>query len=126
MKGVTIRSKVIWGILASLAMLLSFILCRYVLFDLHGMKQWPFYLFLFGLVIMVIAAVFEARWVMLLTITGYIGGFAFGILFGADYVDLGCGRSNNIWVIWTVSFIIIILVGIIWELINKRIMKNKS
>jgi hypothetical protein len=78
------KSKVIWGVLACVAMLLSFIFCRYVFFDLHGMKQWPFYLFMFGLMITVIAAIFEARWVMLLTATGYIGGFALGILFGVD------------------------------------------
>jgi hypothetical protein len=59
------KSKVIWGVLACVAMLLSFIFCRYVFFDLHGMKQWPFYLFMFGLMITVIAAIFEARWVML-------------------------------------------------------------
>lgn len=126
MNGVTMRGKVIWGILASLAMLLGFIFCRYVFFDLHGMKQWPFYLFLFGLMITVIAAIFEARGVMLLTATGYIGGFALGILFGVDHADPSGGRSNNIWLIWTVSFLIIILVGIIWELLNKQLLKNRS
>lgn len=126
MNGVTMKSKVIWGVLASLAMLLSFIFCRYVFFDLHGMKQWPFYLFVFGLMITLIGAVFEARCVMLLTATGYIGGFALGILFGVDHADSGGGRSNNMWVIWTVSFLIIILVGIIWELLNKQMLKNRS
>lgn len=84
------------------------------------MKEWPLNLFVFGLIITIIAAVFDGRRVMVCTTVGYIGGFATGMLFGADGADPGGGRTNNAWMIWTVSLLIAILVGIVWELFNKR------
>ena len=39
--------------LASLCVLCAgYLLCRYVFFEVHGMKQWPACLFLLGLVVL--------------------------------------------------------------------------
>lgn len=40
---------------------LSYVGIRYVLFDLHGMKQWPLVLGVFSLIVLVIAYLGKAR-----------------------------------------------------------------
>ncbi|MEY8356373.1 hypothetical protein AALB39_23905 [Lachnospiraceae bacterium 54-53] len=98
MKTGTRTNKVVWAIGAVGAFLMGFLLCRYVFPDLHGMKEWPFLLFMAGLITIIIAAIFSARKVMVLTIIGYIGGFVLGMLFDVDGTDPGGGRTNNAWI----------------------------
>lgn len=122
---ITLKNKMKWAMGTSLLLYLVYFLCRYMFIHLHGMKEWPFDLLVFGLIIISVAAFLNARRVMVLTVVGYIGGFAMGIMFGIDGVDPGGGKTNNKWLIWTLSFIIIILVGVIWEMLNKYFIKNR-
>lgn len=47
--------RLIWAI-ASIAMLCMFVIvCRFILFDMHGMKELPVVLMLIGLVVIAIA-----------------------------------------------------------------------
>ncbi|MBS5956663.1 MAG: hypothetical protein KIC73_07095 [Clostridiales bacterium] len=92
---ITLKSKVKWAMATSLLLYLVYFLCRYMFIHLHGMKEWPFDLLVFGLIIITVAAFFNARRVMVLTVVGYIGGFAMGIMFGVDGVDPGGGKTNN-------------------------------
>jgi len=119
-------NRIIWMAGAFVALFVSFLLCRYVLLGLHGMKQWPVIMFLFGLIFIVIAAIFDGRKVMICTVAGYIGGFVLGMLFNNYGVDQGGGRTSNAWKIWTVSFIVIMIAGILWQLLDKHIKKKKT
>lgn len=119
------KKRAVWAIGAGTALLTGFFVCRYTFFDLHGMKQWPIALLIVGLIIVAVAAIFDARKVMALTAVGYIAGFAMGMLFRVRGVDQGGGSTNNAWVIWTVSLFIAILAGIVWEIVGKYATKRK-
>lgn len=120
------KKRIIWVVGALAALCICFLLCRYLFFGLHGMKQFPVIVLIYGLIALLIAAIFDGRKVMICTVAGYIGGFALGMLFNIDGVDSGGGRTNNAWQIWLISFIIIVLAGIIWELVSKRAKKKKT
>lgn len=107
-----------------MALGIGFILCRYAFFNLHGMKQWPFALFIFGLIVIIIAAVLNARKAMYSTAGGYIIGFVLGMSCNWDTFHPERGPNgdytNNGWLIWLLSFLLLIAVGVIWEIVGKQ------
>ena len=88
------------------------------------MKEWPVNLFIFGILVIIISAIFDSPKVMIFTPVGYIIGFAFGMLFNADSFDPGGGRVNNAWIVWTALFLVLIAIGVVWELITKKTKKK--
>lgn len=120
MKNKALNYKIIWIIGAIAALCACFLLCRYSFFSMHGMKQWPLDLFIVGLIVIVIASVLNSRKVLACTVIGYIGGFALGMIFNTDGVDQGGGATNNAWIIWTLSFIAIIIISVFWELVSRH------
>lgn len=121
-------------VMASLGLLLcfgiSYYLCRYTFFDIHGMNQWPNCLALFGLIVLLISIFFKLWWLSITTTFGYIIGFALGVVFNTDGVDYGGARTNNLWKIWTVTYLLCIVIGIIVHVVmkinNKVRLRNKK
>lgn len=103
---------------------ISYWLCRYTFFEMHGMKDWPNLLAMLSVFILVAATIFGNRIISVATIIGYLGGFILAMIFNTDGVDPRGGRTNNAWIIWGAVFIFSILIGIILTLINKQIHKN--
>ena len=65
--------------LVSLGILCAgYLLTRYILFDLHGMKQWPLVLFVCGIVVMGASFLAKAEQVPVFTALSYTGGFFVG------------------------------------------------
>ena len=126
MKKEATSKRLFWTACSIIALSAAFFLCRYVFFELHRMKLWTFILFAAGIIIIIIASIFEGRKLLVLTPIGYIGGFAIGMLFGVDGTDPGGGRTNNSWIIWTVCFLIAVLAGFVWELLNKYMKKRND
>lgn len=119
--------KRIVGIVSLLVLIGSYLLFRYPLLDLHGMKDWPFVLLIPGIIAVVTAGVILGkRIVPVFTTVGYILGFFGGFLFQSDYYDNGGGRLNNMWAIWTVSYLAVIAAGVIVEIINSIMSKKKE
>ena len=114
------KARIFWVVGALMALIISFFLSRYTFFTLHGNTQWLIFLFVVSLIVLGIAAVIDSRKIMLSTVIAYIGGFALGLLLGTDGLDPGGGATNNWWQIWTISFLIIIIVGVVWEIISRR------
>ena len=106
----------------SLISLISmYLIIRYPLFSLHGMKDWPFILFGANAVIIVIASmVFYKQKLPIFVTSAYANSFVIGYLFQFDY---GHGL-NSMWIIWTVSNFIIIIIGFIYE--KRRLNERKS
>ena len=106
----------------SLISLISmYLIIRYPLFSLHGMKDWPFILFCANAVIIVIASmVFYKQKLPIFVTSAYAISFVIGYLFQFDY-DHGL---NSMWIIWTVSNFIIIIIGFIYE--KRRLNERKS
>jgi Kef-type K+ transport system membrane component KefB len=76
-------------------------------------------MFLLGLAVTFAAAFPGAKKVMVCTAAGYVVSFIAGIVFNYEYDFIVDGvvqsRNYTAWQIWTVSFLIMILAGIIWE-----------
>lgn len=119
-----IKNKILWGVSMIGLLAISYWLCRYEFFGVHGMKQWPNMLAIVSLIIIVIASIGGRRLLSVATIVGYIGGFVLGMIFNTDGVDQGGGRTNNAWIIWGTVFICSILISIILGFISKRIHKK--
>ncbi|MBR2801566.1 MAG: hypothetical protein IKE21_03075 [Erysipelotrichaceae bacterium] len=101
-------------------LVLSWLLIRYPLFSLHGMKDWPLVLLAFGTVVIVTASFLKCRYVPLFTALGYLAGFLAGYVGQSDSYDPGGGRLNNLWWIWTLVFLTVIVIGIVVEILQKR------
>ena len=107
------RSRIGWGILFVGILAISHLLCRFVFFDLHGMKQWPNVLAVVALIVVIIATAAGGRIVAWSAIVGYSGGFIISMTFNSDGVDPGGGGTNNAWIIWTLALLVSILVGVV-------------
>lgn len=115
------KDKLIWTIKILITYLITYLLCRRAF-----SKEWAWVLFLFGFAIILIASCFYLKKVMVFTVFGYIIGFLSGLIFNKDGRDIGGARTNNAWLIWTIVFLVIVTIGIIWEIINKRIKSNRD
>lgn len=94
----------------------GYVLTRYVLFDLHGMKQWPLILLAIGAIIAGISIVLNARLVPIATAAAYSVGFLIGAFLQTDCVDAVGIRTNNLWIIWTGVFLFLTVASIVVEL----------
>ena len=120
MKRREIQGKTLWGISMLVLFGISYWFCRYALFQMHGMKQWPNLLAIIGITILVVATLYGNRIIPLASIVGYLGGFILAMIYNTDGVDQGGGRTNNAWIIWGMTFIISILTGFILSCIFKN------
>lgn len=84
-------------------------LVRYPLLGLHGMFEWPWDLFMVGLIAVVIAGASGAKWAVLGTLAGYLIGFFCGIMFNFPGRDPGTRMG---WAVWTCVFLAGIVLGI--------------
>lgn len=124
LKGMEIKGKILWGFSMLVLFGISYWLCRFAFFQMHGMKQWPNLLAVMGITILVVAALFGNRIIPVASIIGYLGGFILAMIFNTDGVDQGGGRTNNAWIIWGTIFIFSILLGFILSCIYKNRPKN--
>jgi hypothetical protein len=73
---------------------------------------------MFGLIAILVAAITYSRKVMACVPVGYITGFTAGMLFNTDFYNEENGVIySNSWVIWTVTYLIIVVIGILLELV---------
>lgn len=116
------------GIVSLLALICSYLLVRYPLFDLHRMKDWSLTLLIPGVIAVVISGVvFGKKFLPIFTAAGYISGFFGGYLLQSTYYDPNSGTyPNNMWVIWTVSYLAVIAAGIIVEIICGIVNKKQG
>ena len=97
-------------------LLLGFLLCRYAFFDLLGMKEWPVDLFVAGILALLISLFARKQYAPWFTSVGYFLGFLAGALFHREGTDPGGGKTDNLWIIWIVVFVVCILAGILYEI----------
>lgn len=123
------KKKVAWVHLTAYGILVvEYLLCRFAFFDLHGMKEWPLDLLIFGTAVMLISLIAQKKQFPFFLSAGYMVGFICGMLFQTQGVDLGGGKTNNDWIIWTGVYLGFILAGIVWETAVKwwNLLKKKS
>ena len=101
-------------------LIFSFIIIRYVLFDIHGMKQMPLILFLCVFIAITVSILSKVKIIPYILAISYPIGFALGLIFQKNGTDLGGGLTNNLWVIWVSSIVVIVIISIIIEFIIKE------
>ena len=119
MKQVDFKNNILWPISMVGVFGISYFLCRFAFYGLHGMKQWPNFLAIVGLIIIVTASLLGNRIISISTIVGYMGGFILAMIFHTHGLDQGGGGTNNAWKIWGGVFISSILIGLILNYIFK-------
>ena len=75
------KKKIMIHVLSLGALCIGFILCRYVFFDIHGMKQWPVILFGIGIIAIVISFILNGKISPVCTAFSYMAGFMVGTMF---------------------------------------------
>lgn len=95
------------------ALCIGSVLCRYVWFDIHGMKDWPEILFGLGIIAVAVSFIRKGKIAPVCTAFSYMAGFIAGVIFQTEGKDPGGGTTNNLWFIWTVVFVCFILAGMI-------------
>ena len=110
----------LWIFSTVVILLLSYLFCRFYMFDFHGMKQWPTTLYIFSLTILIISLFLKSHFLSTATILGYLGGFIISLIFNSDGIDKAGTRTNNLWIIWAITLLTCIIVGIIIELVIHR------
>ena len=89
----------------------EWLFCRYALFALHGMREWPAVLFGLGAVVMTVAFFARAKWTVRAAAGGYLPAALLGVMTFQEGVDPGGGRTSNLWIIWTVSYLVLMVLG---------------
>jgi len=119
------KSRIIWLVGSLVALCVCWVICRALSWSIFINTQWSTVLFIFGLVILIIAAIIDGRKIMLCIVIGYVISFITGILFNSDSPDpTGAMVYNNWWQIWTYVYLIFIGVGVVLEIITKIVSKK--
>ena len=117
-------NRVYWAAVTSGVLAVGFLICRYIVYERHGNLQWSVVMLIFGLAAIIIAAFFGAKKVMVSSVCGYIIGCIIGLLFNYE-IDITIDgvlaqQKSTWWSIWTFTYIAIILISVILEIIIRR------
>ncbi len=102
-----------------------YIICRFITFDIHQMKEGPLIVALAGIIILPITYIFKLNFTTITATLGYIIAYIIGVIFNTNGVDPSGGTTNNLWIIWIISYWIFIGLGILIDIIFKYKTKNK-
>lgn len=109
-----VKERITIFLISTAILLVGFIIFRYVLFDMHGMKEWPFDLFVVGLILCLVGALLKGYFTCCFTVVGYILGFAIGI----NALEGTAGEASG-WLFWLVVFVGLSVVGIVIDIFMK-------
>ena len=105
------------GIASLAATIAAYVVFRYLLFSLHGMKDFPLYLCILGVVLIAFTGVLKGNRILPIAVSlGYILGFPAGKLFERNYGE----GLNSMWIIWLICFVAAIALGIIINFFVQR------
>ena len=125
------RRKILWTVGAVASLFVCYLLCRYTfwglpsppyerewytLVALHGMMSFPFYLLVFGLSVIAIAALCNGKRTMICTVSGYMIGFVLGALFNVDFIDEHGTSMDTFWIWWILTMLAFVSAGAIWDI----------
>ena len=114
------KNKIWLAAVIAAAYAVAFVLFRYALFDLHGMKQFPLLLAALGVTIGIISGIFGKMKLALTSLAGYAAGFPLALLLQTNGFDPGGGATSNMWLIWALIFAASVLLSIILEICTSK------
>ena len=119
-----LKSHLLCGVAAFAVQVVIFFGLRDVVWQRHLNSDWNFIMFVFSCLVLAVATLSSKKILMAFAVMGYPVGFIIGTTFNQDSYDPGGGLLNNWWIVWTVSYIIIVLIGIVVEIISKKSAKK--
>lgn len=127
----SVKNKLRWGIAHIVVLSIWYAMCNvYALGSWHGMSEFPLSLYIAGVIVIIIAALFYCREVIVSVPAGYIFGHTFAFFLNNDYSGAGDPAGimsyNNAWVIWMVTFASCIAIGLMLAAISRHIKRNKK
>lgn len=105
--------------------IVSYITIRFVLFDKHGMKEFPDTLALVSGALSALFILCNKHVSSILSSFGYFVSFMIGLKYHKTYIDVITGNNDNLWLIWLISYAIIIGVGFIIDEIMFHVKHKK-
>ena len=109
------------GIAALAVIVAAYVVFRYPLFPLHGMKEFPLYLCILGAILIAFSGIVKGNRILpIAAALGYIIGFPAGKLFEQNYGE----GLNSMWIIWLICFAAAILLGVIVNCLINRDAKH--
>ena len=114
------KYKTMKCIIYLLLLFIQYFICRYVYFEAHGMKEIPLYLLELATTIMMISIYSNYTSSTISLSFGYGISFLIAYLFNTDGIDPGGGKTNNFWILWMCSYILMMLVGFSIDIIKKK------
>ncbi|NLC66505.1 MAG: hypothetical protein GX752_06165 [Clostridium sp.] len=99
-------------------LLASYLLIRFVFFNIHGMKDFPSLLAFIAGSVLLLSVLMNKKTLSIFVDIGYILGFIIAMLFNSDTYDRGGGILNNSWIIWIIVFFFSVVIGWFIEVIT--------
>ena len=106
-----IKTRLTIFAICEVLLIIAFVVFRFVLFDMHGMKEWPLDLFAVGSILCLAGAMIKGYFTCTFTVVGYILGFAIATNF--------MPKGEGVWLIWLVIFVCSAVFGIVIDIFTK-------
>ncbi len=104
-----IKARLTIFAVCEILLIIAFLVFRFVLFDMHGMKEWPRDLFAVGSILCLAGAMLKGYFTCSFAVVGYIMGFALA--------------SNmpkaSMWLVWLLVFGGGAVIGIVLDIVMK-------
>lgn len=92
---------------------INYICARFIFFNIHGMKDMPNTMALISAALVAFFILSDKIFASIAACIGNTIGFILGYLFNTTTVDYITGNTNNYWLIWIISYAIIVVIGLI-------------
>lgn len=107
------RKELMHSIILMLCFEAVFLICR------PSLVNWSEFLAFIGFIILFLAIIYKRRCLSIMTILGYLAGNRLGTAFHTITID-SFGRHDNLWLIWTYSYLFCLLMGFVLDIILKK------
>lgn len=93
--------------------IINYLITRFLLFNIHGMIDFANTMSLLSASLTCIFILSDNILASLCSSIGNIIGFILGYIFNTEVIDYITGNTNNYWLIWLISYILIVVIGLI-------------
>ena len=106
-----------------LVLFVSWFIVRYPLLHLHGMHQWPMFLLVIGIPVVVGSTFAGCRILPDMVSPAYLIGFFLAHFTQNTGFDPGGGATSDLWIRWLIFYILCMLIGLGMDLRQHNLRK---
>jgi hypothetical protein len=123
------KKQLIWIGISLLLFALSYWICRYVAFEIHGTDDGAVIVAIAGGIALILSYIFKWRATTIIAPLGYVAALMLAAIFETDSIAYPGGTegsvlySSNLFYIWLISYWVLIGLGIvidIWVRLKKK------